>query len=124
MTHYQNVFGGGPNGSLGKAVADVYQSSQQRNSLIPGTASPSSPAQPLQEAHPSVPAAWLANTIGHAAVLSDTPDKWEQTVAMLRKTGINPEGYEDFQKGRAAAMAATGFLPPQNETEPDPNDRH
>jgi hypothetical protein len=80
----------------------------QRNALI---ASPAGPASP--SAAPTKPtlAAVLAGAIGHAAVLSDTPEKWARTIDMLKQNGIDPEGYEDFEKGRAAAIAAVGFSP-------------
>jgi hypothetical protein len=59
----------------------------------------------------------LASTIGHAALLSDTPSKWASTLAMLKRHGVDPEGYEDFDKGRPAAMAAAGTPAPADETE-------
>ena len=59
----------------------------------------------------------LATAIGHAAMLSDTPEKWASTVAMLRSHGVDPEGYADFEKGRPAAIAAAGIASPDRETE-------
>ncbi|MGO9171973.1 MAG: hypothetical protein ACLP7P_08425 [Rhodomicrobium sp.] len=50
----------------------------------------------------------LAIVISHAALLSDTPDKWASTIAVLRQNGVDPRGYEDFEKGRPAAMEAAG----------------
>jgi len=54
----------------------------------------------------------LASAIGHAALLSDTPAKWASTIAMLRQHGVDPEGYENFEKGRPAAIAAAGTPAP------------
>jgi hypothetical protein len=81
-----------------------------RNALL-GTYGqpPSAPQSPARS--PSLPGL-LANTIGHAAVLSDTPAKWASTIAMLRRNGVDPSGYEDFEKGRPAAMAASGTPAP------------
>ena len=66
----------------------------------------------------------LAKTIGHAALLSDTPAKWASTIEMLRRNGIDPHGYEPFESGRPAAIAAAGYRAPssrvdhQSEKEP------
>jgi hypothetical protein len=89
---------------------------QPRNALVEA-ATPLAPA--LQPARPmplNTPAL-LASTIGHAALLSDTPEKWASTIAMLRQNGVDPEHYADFQKGRPAAMAAAGIPGPVSETE-------
>ena len=75
-----------------------------------------SAAQPLSRTPLSVPAL-LASTIGHAALLSDTPEKWASTVAMLRQNGVDPEHYADFEKGRPAAMAAAGIAGPERGAE-------
>jgi hypothetical protein len=80
-----------------------------RNALFQGAASlPQAPA-------PSLPSSLLANAIAHAAVLADTPEKWEATLAMLKRNGIDPAGYEDFEKGRAAAIAASGAMRPEED---------
>jgi hypothetical protein len=42
-------------------------------------------------------------------MLADTPEKWASTIAMLKRNGVDPEGFEDFEKGRPAAMAAAGI---------------
>lgn len=78
-----------------------------RNALV----APTLAAAPRREnrSHSAPPAALLARVVGHAAVLSDTPEKWASTIAMLRQHGIDPEGYEDFEKGRASAIAAAGL---------------
>jgi hypothetical protein len=78
---------------------------EPRNALIaaPAPASQSPARTPLDTP------ALLANTIGHAALLSDTPEKWASTIAMLRQNGVDPEHYVDFEKGRPAAMAAAGL---------------
>jgi hypothetical protein len=85
-----------------------------RNALIimqPAQAQPATPSAPPRAA------VLLANAIGHAAVLSDTPEKWAGTIAMLRKNGIDTQGYEDFQKGRPAAISASCLAAPKNEAQ-------
>ncbi len=75
--------------------------------------------QPSQSGRgsPSNIPALLASTIGHAALLSDTPEKWASTIAMLRQNGVDPHGYADFEKGRTAAMAAAGTPAPEQEAD-------
>ncbi len=92
-----------------------YPAMAPRNALMaPGTP----PAKSTQSAARTAPrAALLANTIGHAAVLSDTPEKWASTIAMLRQNGVDPEGYEDFENGRPAAISAAGVSIPQGDQE-------
>jgi len=53
-------------------------------------------------------AATLSDLIVHAAVLSDTPAKWTATLNLLKHHGIDPQGFEDFEAGRAAAITASG----------------
>ncbi len=53
----------------------------------------------------------LRSAIGHAALLSDTPEKWAATVDLLKQHGVDPAGYEDFEKGRPLAIAASGVAP-------------
>ncbi len=65
----------------------------------------------------AVQAKLLRSTIGHAAVLSDTPEKWATTIALLKQHGVNPEGYEDFDKGRSLAISASGVAPEPEEGE-------
>jgi len=65
----------------------------------------------------AVQAKLLRSTIGHAAVLSDTPEKWASTIALFREHGVNPEGYEDFDKGRTLAISASGVAPTPDEGE-------
>jgi hypothetical protein len=77
---------------------------EPRNALIEAAAPP---ALAPSRAALNVPAL-LASTIGHAALLSDTPEKWASTIAMLRQNGVDPEHFADFEKGRPAAMAAAG----------------
>jgi hypothetical protein len=50
-------------------------------------------------------------------MLSDTPEKWEATLEMLKRNGVDPSGYEDFDKGRALAMAAVGGAAPEHKQE-------
>lgn len=49
--------------------------------------------------------------IGRAAALSDTPEKWAETVELLKRHGVDPVGFEDFEEGRPAAIAASGISP-------------
>jgi hypothetical protein len=86
---------------------------EPRNALIAVPA----PASQSQRPAPLNMPALLASTIGHAALLSDTPEKWTATIAMLRQNGVDPEHYADFEKGRPAAMAAAGLSRPERETE-------
>jgi hypothetical protein len=85
-----------------------------RNALLALTSQPVAPIQPQPRASSNVPAL-LASTIGHAAMLSDTPAKWASTIAMLRQNGVDPHGFEDFEKGRPAAIAAAGMQMPQDD---------
>jgi hypothetical protein len=85
---------------------------QPRNALIAPLRQEIAATQ-SQRGTPSNLPALLANTIGHAALLADTPGKWASTIAMLRQNGVDPEGYVDFEKGRSAAMAAAGITPPE-----------
>jgi hypothetical protein len=80
-----------------------------RNALI--GAAPR-PGQNPGAAAPASLSALLAGTIGHAAMLADTPEKWASTIAMLKRNGVDPEGFEDFEKGRPAAMVAAGISMP------------
>jgi hypothetical protein len=86
-----------------------------RNALIVAAPTPVQASQ-SGRTHPNLPAL-LANTIGHAALLSDTPEKWASTIAMLRQNGVDPQGYADFAKGRPAAMAAAGTPAPEQEAD-------
>jgi hypothetical protein len=88
---------------------------QSRNALI-APAVPQAPALQSPGRAPLNTQALLASTIGHAALLSDTPEKWASTVAMLRQNGVDPEHYVDFEKGRPAAMAAAGISGLERET--------
>lgn len=74
------------------------------------------PAQPASRTPANLPGL-LASTIGHAAFLSDTPAKWDSTIAMLKQNGVDPQGFEDFENGRLAAMAAAGTPAPQEQSE-------
>jgi len=89
---------------------------QPRNALLIGLAQPTASPQAVQRAPTNLPTL-LASTIGHAALLSDTPGKWASTIEMLKQNGVDPKGYEDFDKGRPAAMAAAGTQAPQEEPE-------
>ncbi len=89
---------------------------QPRNALITTVPQTAPLYQPAPRAPSNLPAL-LASTIGHAAMLSDTPAKWASTIAMLRQNGVDPHGYEDFDKGRSAAMAAAGTQTPEEESD-------
>jgi hypothetical protein len=84
-----------------------------RNALLAGA-----PQNTQPEPRPSIDlSSLLANAIGHAAMLSDTPGKWESTIAMLKQNGVDPHGFEDFEKGRLAAMLAAGVAAPREQDE-------
>jgi hypothetical protein len=84
-----------------------------RNALLAGAPQGAQPAP-----RPSIDlSGLLANAIGHAALLSDTPAKWETTIAMLKQSGVDPHGFEDFEKGRPAAIAAAGVAAPREQGE-------
>ena len=68
-------------------------------------------SQPQNALPPAVHNQLLRSAIGHAAVLSDTPEKWAATIDLLKQHGVDPGGYEDFEKGRSAAIAASGVTP-------------
>ncbi len=87
-----------------------------RNALI----APAPLTAPLSQPASRKPANFsglLAGTIGHAAVLSDTPAKWASTIAMLKQNGVDPQGFEDFEKGRPAAIAAAGTQAQQEDAD-------
>ena len=86
-------------------ISDVSsrQRLQPQNALLPNRAPAALP--------PAVHNQLLRSTIGHAAVLSDTPEKWAATIDLLKQHGVDPGGYEDFEKGRSAAIAASGVTP-------------
>jgi hypothetical protein len=87
---------------------------QPRNALVAPLRQDIAAAQSKRGTPSNLPAL-LATTIGHTALLSDTPEKWASTIAMLRQNGVDPEGYADFDKGRSAAMAAAGIKPPETD---------
>jgi hypothetical protein len=100
-------------GALEMTPDYVAPSIPPRNALLAGA--PQAAQQPPQ---PSVNLqGLLANAIGHAALLSDTPARWESTIAMLKQNGVDPHGFEDFEKGRPAAMAAAGMAAQQDQGE-------
>jgi hypothetical protein len=43
--------------------------------------------------------------------LSDTPEKWAATIALLKQHGVDPSGFDDFDEGRPLAIAASGVAP-------------
>lgn len=49
---------------------------------------------------PFNPVIFIADLISRAALLSDTPERWEGTIDLLKRHGIDPQGYEDFEAGR------------------------
>ncbi len=96
-------------------ISDVSsrQRLQPRNALLPATPEDRPPA-PVP---PAVHSQLLRSAIGRAAVLSDTPEKWAATIELLKQHGVDPVGYEDFEKGRSAAITASGIAPHPNEQE-------
>lgn len=87
-----------------------------RNALLIPVAHAAPAPKPAPRAPTNMPVL-LASAIGHAAMLSDTPAKWAATIAMLKRHGVDPQGYEDFEKGRHAAMAAAGTPAPSDDTD-------
>ena len=81
--------------------------SQPQNALLPTTPANGAPAG----LPPAAQSQLLRSAIGHAAVLSDTPERWAATIDLLKQHGIDPVGYEDFEKGRHLAIAASGVTP-------------
>jgi hypothetical protein len=79
--------------------------SQPQNALLASTARAPTGLPPAAQSQ------LLRSAIGHAAVLSDTPEKWAATIGMLKQHGVDPAGFEDFEKGRPAAIAASGVAP-------------
>jgi hypothetical protein len=90
-------------------ISDVSprQRFQPQNALL--SAAPAD--RPPATLPPAVQGQLLRSAIGHAAVLSDTPEKWAATIDLLKQHGVDPVGYEDFEKGRSAAIAASGVTP-------------
>ena len=90
-------------------ISDVSprQRSQSQNALL--SAAPAD--RPPATLPPAVQDQLLRSAIGHAAVLSDTPEKWAATIDLLKQHGVDPVGYEDFEKGPYAAIAASGVTP-------------
>ena len=90
-------------------ISDVSprQRSQPQNALLAAAPAPRAPAT----LPPAVQDQLLRSAIGHAAVLSDTPEKWAATIDLLKQHGVDPVGYEDFEKGRSAAITASGVTP-------------
>ena len=86
-------------------ISDVSarQRLQPQNALLPNPAPAALP--------PAVHNQLLRSAIGHAAVLSDTPEKWAATIDLLKQHGVDPGGYVDFENGRSAAIAASGVTP-------------
>ena len=85
-------------------IMDISPRQQPRNALLPAA-----PADPRPATlPPDVQSQLLRSAIGHAALLSDTPEKWAATISLLQQHGVDPAGYVDFEKGRLAAIAASG----------------
>ena len=83
--------------------------SQPQNALLASASATRAPAG----LPPAAQSQLLRSAIGHAAVLSDTPEKWAATIGMLKQHGVDPAGFEDFEKGRPAAIVASGVAPVQ-----------
>ena len=95
--------------TLSLNITDVSprQRSQPQNALLASAPATRAPAG----LHPAAQEQLLRSAIGHAAVLSDTPEKWAATIDLLKQHGVDPVGYEDFEKGRPLAIAASGVAP-------------
>jgi hypothetical protein len=89
-------------------ISDVSprQRSRSQNALLSAPTN-----RPRAALPPTVHDQLLRSAIGHAAALSDTPEKWAATIDLLRQHGVDPVGFEDFEKGRLAAIAASGVTP-------------
>ncbi len=83
------------------------QRSQPQNALLASAPAARAPAG----LHPAAQSQLLRSAIGHAAMLSDTPEKWTATIDLLKQHGVDPVGYEDFETGRPLAIAASGVAP-------------
>jgi hypothetical protein len=97
--------------ALARAHQLLAQSAQDHASLLPppdetGASGGASDADAVSAAKTR-----LASAVGAAAALSNTPEKWAATIALLHRLGIDPEGYEDFGQGRLQAAAEAGLLP-------------
>ena len=51
----------------------------------------------------------LSAMIARAAVLSDTPGKWAETLLVFKRLGVDPAGYEDFDNGRKAVIESASL---------------
>lgn len=88
------------------------QPSARPNNALLGRVRSHSPAHRApRQLPPAAQAHLLRSAIGHAAVLSDTPEKWAATIALLKQHGVDPSGYDDFDTGRPLAIAASGVAP-------------
>jgi hypothetical protein len=87
------------------------ESAQPRNALLAGARNQSPARHAPTRLSAAIQAQLLRSAIGHAAVLSDTPDKWAATIALLKQHGVDPAGYDDFDNGRTLAIAASGVAP-------------
>ena len=81
---------------------------QPQNALLASVPAARAPAG----LSPTAQGQLLRSAIRHAAVLSDTPEKWAATIDLLKQNGVDPAGYEDFDKGRPLAITASGVAPP------------
>ena len=93
--------------SLDFADVTPRQRFQPQNALLASAPAARAPAG----LHPAAQSQLLRSAIGHAAVLSDTPEKWAATIDLLQQHGIDPVGFGDFEKGRPLAIAASGVAP-------------
>ncbi len=95
---------------------------EPRNALAGGAQHHSPARRGPHRLSPAFQAQLLRSAIGHAAVLSDTPEKWAATLALLKQHGVDATGYDDFDTGRPLAIAASGVapLPDSEENAPAP----
>ncbi|MFZ1109479.1 MAG: hypothetical protein WAN43_14200 [Rhodomicrobium sp.] len=92
---------------------------EPRNTLARGAQHHSPGRGGPRHLSPAVHAQLLRSAIGHAAVLSDTPEKWASTIALLKQHGVDPAGYDDFDEGRPLAIADSGVAPQPDVEEND-----
>lgn len=89
----------------------AHTSAQPRNALVGRAHIHSRPPRAPKQLPAAAQAQLLRSAIGHAAVLSDTPEKWAATIALLKQHGVDPSGFDDFDEGRPLAIAASGVAP-------------
>jgi hypothetical protein len=98
-------------GTVNASSGGAHHGANPRNTLAGDVWHHSPERRDPRHLSPSAQAQLLRSAIGHAAVLSDTPEKWAATIALLKKHGVDAAGYDDFDEGRSLAIAASGVAP-------------